>query len=606
MNDAPGPIDISPSPNAALVLDSQLRIVAVSDAYLQSRQTDRPALLGHEIRELLPDQPESELARRAALNMMEDAVAARQHAEAVNAQLQAEIAERRRAEAIVQESENYLRRFVERAPAAIAMLDRDLRYICASHRWLQDYRLGNQLISGRGHDEVFPQLPPHWRDVYRRCLGGAIEKGEEDMFPRPDGTVDWIRWEVVPWTDGDGNVGGIIISTESIAARKQADEMRAHLAAIVESSDDAIIGKTLAGVVTSWTKGAELVFGYTAREMVGQTLLRLLPPERAFEEASILSRVGRGETIDHFETVRVRGDGTRIDISATISPLRDTQGKLVGACQVTRDITARKRAAVLLQQANADLERKVAERTAELQAAKEQAETADRSKSNFLATMSHELRTPLNAIIGFTGTLLMRLPGPLTVDQEKQLRTVQSSARHLLSLLNDLLDLAKIEAGRIELRLEPVNCQQVIDEVVTTLRPVAEHKRLELRVQVPPAPITVQADRRSLSQIILNLTTNAIKFTDRGHVTIDLSQDPVAGQTCLRVSDTGIGIRPEHLPRLFHSFSQVHEKGTVHDGTGLGLYLSQKLAGLMGGTITVQSEPEKGSAFTLNLTPPVP
>ena len=210
MNDAPGPIDISPSPNAALVLDSQLRIVAVSDAYLQSRQTDRPALLGHEIRELLPDQPESELARRAALNMMEDAVAARQHAEAVNAQLQAEIAERRRAEAIVQESENYLRRFVERAPAAIAMLDRDLRYICASHRWLQDYRLGNQLISGRGHDEVFPQLPPHWRDVYRRCLGGAIEKGEEDMFPRPDGTVDWIRWEVVPWTDGDGNVGGNI------------------------------------------------------------------------------------------------------------------------------------------------------------------------------------------------------------------------------------------------------------------------------------------------------------------------------------------------------------------------------------------------------------
>jgi signal transduction histidine kinase len=253
---------------------------------------------------------------------------------------------------------------------------------------------------------------------------------------------------------------------------------------------------------------------------------------------------------------------------------------------------------------NLELESKVAERTIELAEAKERAESSDRLKSDFLASMSHELRTPLNAIIGFTGTLLMKLPGPLTTDQEKQLRTVQSSAKHLLALINDILDVAKIEAGKIELHLEPIACQSVIEEVATALQPAAERKGLKFEVNLPPAEVVVQADRRALSQILINLTNNAIKFTEQGSVCLELSQRRSNGRTLteISVSDTGVGIRPEDQTKLFKAFIQVSSGiRRRSEGTGLGLHLSQKLAELLGGQITFQSEFGKGSRFSLIL-----
>ena len=219
--------------------------------------------------------------------------------------------------------------------------------------------------------------------------------------------------------------------------------------------------------------------------------------------------------------------------------------------------------------------------------------------------MSHELRTPLNAILGFTGTLLMKLPGPLTPDQDKQLRTVQSSARHLLSLINDLLDLAKIESGKVELNLEAVACQSVVQEVATSLRPAAEGRGLDFDAVVSPPELAVRADRRALSQILLNLTSNAIKFTEKGQVSLRVVRRPEAGRTVIefRVSDTGVGIRPEDQTRLFQAFRQVDApRKQRQEGTGLGLHLSRKLAELLGGQITLQSEYGKGSTFTLVLT----
>jgi protein-histidine pros-kinase len=227
------------------------------------------------------------------------------------------------------------------------------------------------------------------------------------------------------------------------------------------------------------------------------------------------------------------------------------------------------------------------------------------AKDRFLAGMSHELRTPLNAIIGFTGTLLMRLPGPLTTDQEKQLRTVQSSAKHLLSLINDLLDLVKIEAGKVELHLEDTICQHVVEEVVTALRPQAESKGLRLELAMPEAEFLIRTDRRALSQIILNLTQNAIKFTERGSVSLELTQylDDGHKRTRLTVQDTGIGIRVEDQVKLFQAFGQVDAANKQRlEGTGLGLHLSQKLASLLGGKILFSSEYGQGSTFTLLLT----
>jgi protein-histidine pros-kinase len=214
--------------------------------------------------------------------------------------------------------------------------------------------------------------------------------------------------------------------------------------------------------------------------------------------------------------------------------------------------------------------------------------------------MSHELRTPLNAIIGFTGTLLMKLPGPLNGDQEQQLSTVQGSARHLLSLINDLLDLAKIESGKVEIKYEPIVCQSVVEEVAAALRPLAENKGLDFQVKAPKGSVRVESDRRILSQILINLTNNAIKFTDKGKVRIELGTRPVNGHSLatIDVIDTGVGIRPEDKEKLFQAFQQVDIDHRA-EGTGLGLYLSQKLAVLIKGRIELESEHGKGSVFRL-------
>ena len=229
---------------------------------------------------------------------------------------------------------------------------------------------------------------------------------------------------------------------------------------------------------------------------------------------------------------------------------------------------------------------------------------ASRMKSAFIANMSHELRTPLNAIIGFTGALLMKLPGPLTVEQDKQLNTIRTSARHLLSLINDILDVAKIEAGKVTLALERVLCQELIAQTVDTLRPLAAQKGLALSVNLPTEQIVVDSDKRALTQIIINLVNNAIKFTDSGSVTVSLAQQMDGNEllTMFSVTDTGTGIKPEDQSKLFQAFSQLDSTSTRHvEGAGLGLYLCQNLANLLDGALSFTSEFGKGSVFTLTL-----
>ena len=229
---------------------------------------------------------------------------------------------------------------------------------------------------------------------------------------------------------------------------------------------------------------------------------------------------------------------------------------------------------------------------------------ASRMKSAFIANMSHELRTPLNAIIGFTGALLMKLPGPLTPDQDKQLNTIRSSARHLLSLINDILDVAKIEAGKVTLAVERVQCQDLVAQTADTLRPLAAQKGLAIEIDLPSEPIVVDTDKRALTQIIINLVNNAIKFTDSGSVRVSLGQSMEAGEllTNFSVADTGAGIKPEDQPKLFQAFSQLDSTSTRHvEGAGLGLYLCQNLANLLGGALSFTSEFGKGSVFTLTL-----
>jgi len=290
--------------------------------------------------------------------------------------------------------------------------------------------------------------------------------------------------------------------------------------------------------------------------------------------------------VTNYELTARSKSGHDTVVSYNAATFYDRDKKLQGVFASARDITERKRFEKTMEEKNLELE------------------NANLAKDRFLASMSHELRTPLNAIIGFTGTLLMGLPGPLTGDQDKQLRTIQASARHLLSLINDLLDLAKIESGKVELNFEAVDCQSVVQEVANALRPLAESKGLAFETKVPTQACTVQTDRRALSQIIINLTKYALKFTERGQVCLELGQRRDNGRVLTEISvmDTGIGIRTEDQTKLFEAFSQVDSSAARrHEGTGLGLYLSQKLVTLLRGYITFTSEYGQGSTFTITL-----
>lgn len=264
------------------------------------------------------------------------------------------------------------------------------------------------------------------------------------------------------------------------------------------------------------------------------------------------------------------------------------------------DITERKKAEDALKELNVSLEQKVVERTEELQAALVRAEAADRLKSAFLATMSHELRTPLNSIIGFTGIVLQELAGPLNEEQTKQLGMVRGSARHLLDLINDVLDISKIEAGQLEVKAEPFDLRESVERVAASVRPSAEQKGLELVVRMNLEADEMTGDRRRVEQVLINVVNNAIKFTERGRVTIDVERDDE--NAVVRVTDTGIGIKPEDMGTLFLPFRQIDTGlSRQHEGTGLGLAICRKLVTLMGGDITVSSEWARGSEFVVTL-----
>lgn len=295
------------------------------------------------------------------------------------------------------------------------------------------------------------------------------------------------------------------------------------------------------------------------------------------------------------------------DASGALRFLQTTKVPLLLEDGVTRavlgvgiDITERKKADDELRRYHDHLEDLVKERTSELAVAKEKAEESDRLKSAFLATMSHELRTPLNSIIGFSGVLLQGLAGPLNEEQQKQMGMVCRSAEHLLALINDVLDISKIESGQLTFSIETFDLGASLASLVRSAAPLAEKRGLSLEHEISPSVGEVTTDRRRVEQIVLNLLSNAIKFTERGSVRLVATAGD--GRATIRVVDTGIGIRAEDLDKLFRPFRQV-DAGTAryYEGTGLGLSISRKLAELLGGSIDVASEPGRGSTFTVVL-----
>ena len=369
---------------------------------------------------------------------------------------------------------------------------------------------------------------------------------------------------------------------------REAKQLEAKFHDLLASMPDGILLTNSAGEVVLANSQAERLFGYAVGELQGQLVEVLLPPQfrggHAGHRAAYFAQPRTRPMGSGLELAGLRRDGSVFPVEISLSPLVTEEGVFV--MSAVRDISERKRIELALLEKNVELE------------------NASRAKDRFLASMSHELRTPLNAIIGFTGMILMQLAGPLTATQEKHLKTIQGSAKHLLSLINDLLDLVKVEAGKLELRPEPVDCQEVLRQVADTLRPLAEQKGLGFEVAAPSSPVLIDTDRRALSQIVINLVSNAIKFTEHGEVRVSLAQRQEGGEllTEIGVADTGPGIAEEDAAKLFQAFSQLDDSSTRrYEGTGLGLFLSQKLAGLIGGQIAHARRDGEGSLFTLRL-----
>lgn len=501
-------------------------------------------------------------------------------------------------------------------------------------------------------------------------------------------------------------VVGRVWSFRDVTHEAQSAITARRLAAIVDSSNDAIVGKNLNLIITSWNAAAERIFGYTAAEMIGTSIMRIVPPDRHDEEMMIRSRILRGERVEPMETVRMAKGGRLIEIAVTISPIKDSRGNVIGASKVARDITERKRSERELAESHSliqavientddaifvkDLEgryklinpagaralgrsleeiigrkddeifppenaastiahdreviathtshtyedtaemdgqnrtflstksphrdgggeligivgisRDITERKRNeeaLEIAKNEAEKANRAKSEFLSRMSHELRTPLNAILGFSQLLES---SDLSATNLERVGYVQRAGRHLLELINEVLEISRIEAGRLELSLEPVQVMEVLREAADFVRPLAEERGIHLTLSgAENAELYVKADRQRLKQVLLNLVANAVKYNrERGTVHL---QSQMQSHDCIRIAvvDSGVGIAEENRDRLFVPFERLGAEQSAVQGTGLGLALTKSFAEAMGGHLGFESKLGEGSTFWIDL-----
>ncbi|BAL25034.1 PAS domain S-box protein [Azoarcus sp. KH32C] len=436
--------------------------------------------------------------------------------------------------------------------------------------------------------------PPDRLGEFDRFLSDTCNHGHaglETLRRRKDGNLIFVVLSGKRIDGSDQTEHRIVLTEKDVTelkARRDGRALEQRFGELLESTPDGLVISNSTGHILVANGQAERLFGYGPGELRARPVDDLLPERfrrphlghrnRYFEQPRTRS-MGNG-----LELYGLRKDGTEFPVEISLSPLKSEDSLVV--ISAIRDVSERRRFEQALQDKNLELE------------------NANRAKDRFLASMSHELRTPLNAVIGFTGTLLMKLPGDINDEQTHQLQLIRSSARHLLALINDLLNLAKIEAGKMDLQREVVDCAALLDEVAATLRPQATTKGLSFELALPAEPATFVTDRRALSQILINLINNAIKFTERGYVRVGLSVKDFGGQRRLSVvvEDSGPGIREEELATLFEPFVQGQaSRNKGGEGTGLGLHLSRKLAAILDGTLSCESEPGVGSSFTLVL-----
>jgi PAS domain S-box-containing protein len=394
----------------------------------------------------------------------------------------------------------------------------------------------------------------------------------ETTRQRKNGLLVDVSLTVSPIVGLEGTVIGVSNIVRDITGQRKTEREALHLAALVQFSEDAIVSKNLDGYIQTWNKSAERLFGYTAQEAIGRHITIIIPDDRRDEETEVLRRIRAGQTVEHFETVRQRKDGSFIDISLTVSPIRRGD-EIIGASKIARDIS-------------------------EQQRLRQEAREANRLKDEFLATLSHELRTPLNTVVGYAA--MLRRGSMDESQRSRAIEVIHRNAEVLTDLVGELLDTSRIVTGKIKLVVSDCDLSSVVEEAVENIRPSVDAKELRLDTAIEPG-VTIRGDAERLQQVMWNLLTNAVKFTPAtGRIKVSLSK--VDRSARILVKDSGVGMASDALPHIFQRFWQATGKSRDLGGLGLGLALSRNFVELHGGTIVARSEGAgKGAEFQVDL-----
>jgi PAS domain S-box-containing protein len=514
--------------------------------------------------------------------------------------LEAEIARRKRVEEALRESQEKLASFAENAAIGLHWVDADGIILWANAAEMDLLGYSKEEYIGQNISE-FHTDKERVEDILARLKRGEKLRDYEACLQCKDGA----RKTVLIDSSGFWRHGRFVHTqcfTRDVTEKKrietallESEQRSRQLAAIVESSDDAIISKDLTGVITSWNKGAERLYGYSAEEIIGRSVTVLIPEDHYDEEPNILNRIRNGLRIDHYETVRCRKDGSLIDISLSVSPVRDIDGKIIGASKIARDITPQKRAERALQeaklqllQANEELESRVSERTASLREAVQQME-------EFSYTVSHDLRAPLRAMQAYSDALIEDFQANLEPEAKRYLGRIADNASRLDRMILDILTYSRV--ARSEIAMQPVSLNKLVGVIIENYP----------NMQPPHAQIDakhlddVRGHEPSLMQAICNLLTNAVKFARPGIMPlVRIWTERHDGEIVLSIEDNGIGIDPKHQHRLFEMFERIHP-ASKYDGTGVGLAIARKAVQRMGGKIGVESDGINGSRFWIQL-----
>lgn len=513
--------------------------------------------------------------------------------------IRADITERKRVEEALRENEIRLRTIVENLDQGLAVSDLEGQLLHFNRAALDMHGFAS-LDECRRHLTAFAEIfelstlagsvLPVQQWPLARVLCGEKLNGVE-LRVRRLGT-DWHRIFSYGGTlvrDANGPPLMAVVTISDITERKQAAAAAAQLVAMVESSDDAIVGKDLRGFVTSWNAGAEKEFGYSASEMIGHSISRVVPQERQEEERKILGKIERGESVRQFETVRLRRDGSTFDVSVTVSAIKDAAGRIVGASKVVRDITERKRAEEEIRKLNTDLEQRVIARTTQLEAANKELEA-------FSYSVSHDLRAPLRAVDGFSQAVLEDYGPQLPAEGRRDLEIIREAAQQMGLLIDDLLTFSRL--SRAPLNEQEVNNAKLVRGVIDDLSFQQAGRQIDLRIGELPASA---GDPALLKQVWTNLLSNAWKYTRlRETAVIEVGCSLEQGENVYFVRDNGTGFDMRYAGKLFGVFQRLH-RAEEYEGTGVGLAIVQRVIHRHGGRVWAEAEEDRGATFHFTL-----